>query len=132
MCVCHLLQCFGCTVSFRLCLPQIVCFANLQRSDEKTLRFQQMADVWHDIASLNTAQVCRLAVQVRFGPAYPAWDVVRQCTVPFRATRSDLDLCVAEVAHRPRGVGLPISQCLPPAGLAVLVWHLLQQQPKAS
>jgi predicted O-linked N-acetylglucosamine transferase (SPINDLY family) len=42
---------------------KIVCFANLQRSDEKTLRFQQMADVWHDIASLNTAQVCRLAVQ---------------------------------------------------------------------
>jgi len=42
---------------------KVVCFANQQRSDEKTARFRQLADVWHEIADKNTAQVCRLVVQ---------------------------------------------------------------------
>eukprot|EP00667_Euglena_gracilis_P002913 EG_transcript_2919 len=42
---------------------KIVCFANQQRCDEKTARFRQLADVWHDISDKNTAQVCHLIVQ---------------------------------------------------------------------
>eukprot|EP00906_Rhabdomonas_costata_P010485 RCo014713 len=43
---------------------KVVCFSNVHRADEKTARFKELADEWHDILGKPAGEVCELVQQV--------------------------------------------------------------------